>query len=165
MEYTLTLECLLSYALWVFLGSSKSFKTHLNFTTYVCYAQLRAGGSLFFLLALAANGGKSWIWNVDFFCSPWSTFSLQPNRMCYMNVFSANFWDGCSSVYLFFFRLTLFVGVEAFDCRKEISDMCNRAAIIFSFKGLLVLLSLYGYLGIQYGYLILYLVAKKDEER
>ncbi|RVW42166.1 Squamosa promoter-binding-like protein 6 [Vitis vinifera] len=43
--------------------------------------------------------------------------------------------------------------------------MCNRAAIIFSFKGLLVLLSLYGYLGIQYGYLILYLVAKKDEER
>lgn len=65
----------------------------------------------------------------------------------------------------FFFRLTLFVGVEAFDCRKEISDMCNRAAIIFSFKGLLVLLSLYGYLGIQYGYLILYLVAKKDEER
>lgn len=122
-------------------------------------------GLCFFLLALAANGGKSWIWNVDFFCSPWSTFSLQPNRMCYMNVFSANFWDGCSSVYLFFFRLTLFVGVEAFDCRKEISDMCNRAAIIFSFKGLLVLLSLYGYLGIQYGYLILYLVAKKDEER
>ena len=54
-------------------------------------AQSKAGGSLFFVVALAPNGANSWIFNVDLFCSSWLTFSEQPNRMCNMNVFSADF--------------------------------------------------------------------------
>lgn len=84
----------------------------------------------------------------------------------YMNVFSANLWYGCFSVCLCFLVWFFLLGLKLSRVERKKILICIIWLLLFqfqfNFKELIVLLCLCSYMAIQYGNLIISLIA--DEE-